>query len=66
MLKANIGRFGPYIQRDKTFASVKHPDDIYSIEYDRAVELVQEKIQKDKENTLRQMTIADKDITIKK
>jgi DNA topoisomerase-1 len=65
-VKANIGRFGPYIQRWSTFASVKLPDDVYSIEYDRAVELVEEKIQKDIENTIRKMTVANKDITIKK
>lgn len=66
MVKANIWRFGPYVQRWSTFASVKQPEDIYSIEYERAVELIEEKIQKDIENTLRKMTIAGKDITIKK
>lgn len=65
-VKANVGRFGPYVQRWSTFASLKQPEDPYSVEYDRAVELIEEKIQKDIENTLRKMVIAWKDITIKK
>lgn len=65
-VKANIGRFGPYVQRWSTFASLKQPEDPYSVEYERAVELLEEKMQKDIENTLRTMEIWWKQITIKK
>jgi DNA topoisomerase-1 len=65
-LKANVGRFGPYVQRWSTFASLKQPEDPYSVEYERAVELIEEKIQKDIENLLRKMEVWWKEITIKK
>ena len=65
-LKANIGRFWPYIQRWSTFASVKAPDDIYEIEYDRALELVQEKIKKDEENTAHTREVYGKPLIVKK
>ena len=65
-VKANIGRFGPYVQHWSTFASLKLPDDPYDIEYERAVELIEEKRARDIANTLRVMEIDDKTITIKK
>jgi len=65
-LKANIWRFGPYIQRWSTFASVKTPDDVYDIEYNRALELVQEKIAKDIENTAHTRDVYGKDLIVKK
>ncbi|GHW02502.1 DNA topoisomerase 1 [candidate division SR1 bacterium] len=45
MLKSNIGRFGPYVQRDKTYASIKKDAefDVFSITYDQAAELIKEK-----------------------
>jgi len=42
VVKANIGRFGPYIQHDGKFVSIKE-DDPMDIELDRAIELIQEK-----------------------
>jgi DNA topoisomerase-1 len=39
-VKANIGRFGPYIQHDKLFASIPKEEDVMEIELDRAIELV--------------------------
>ena len=47
-IKANIGRFGPYIQVGKTYVSIK-PDDPFTITESRARELYAEKLQKDKE-----------------
>mgnify|MGYP000339035216 CR=1 FL=1 len=48
VVKANIGRFGPYIQHDGKFASLKeeegHP---MSIELDKAIELVLRKREED-------------------
>lgn len=45
MLKSNIWRFWPYVQRDKTYASIKKDAefDVFSITYDQAVELIKEK-----------------------
>ncbi len=47
---AAIGRFGPYIRHDSKFASLKKDvDDVMTIELDRAIELIEEKRQADKE-----------------
>ncbi|HUD05572.1 MAG TPA: type I DNA topoisomerase [Candidatus Saccharimonadales bacterium] len=45
-IKANIGRFGPYIQIGKTFVSIK-PLDPYKITEEEARELYKEKLAKD-------------------
>lgn len=45
-IKANIGRFGPYIQVDKTFVSIK-PRDPHSISEQEARELYHAKLAKD-------------------
>ena len=42
VVKANIGRFGPYVQHDGKFVSLKE-DDPMEIELERAVELIKEK-----------------------
>lgn len=42
-VKANIGRYGPYVQLGKTFASLEDGDDPYEIELERAIELIQKK-----------------------
>ena len=39
-----IGKYGPYIKHNKKFYSIKNPDDPYTIEYDRAVEIVEDAI----------------------
>jgi len=44
-----IGRFGPYIRHDGKFASLhKDVDDPHTIEFDRAVVLIEEKREKDR------------------
>ncbi|MFA6404536.1 MAG: type I DNA topoisomerase [Candidatus Paceibacterota bacterium] len=46
-ITASIGRFGPYVVLDGDFRSVKAPDDIYNITFERALELLaQEKKQR--------------------
>lgn len=65
-IKASIGRFGPYVQRWSTFASLKAPDDPYEVEYDRALELIKEKIKKDKERILKEFTYDGKEWTVMK
>ena len=37
---ANNGRFGPYVSHDGNFRSIKVPDDVYTIELPRALELL--------------------------
>lgn len=42
-VKAGIGRYGPYVLHDGTFASLRKEDDILTIDLDRALELLAEK-----------------------
>ncbi|MCB0160130.1 MAG: DNA topoisomerase I, partial [Caldilineaceae bacterium] len=42
-VKAGVGRFGPYVVHDGTFASIKAPDDVLTIELDRALDLLAQK-----------------------
>lgn len=50
-IKANIGRFGPYIQVGKTFVSIK-PLDPHTITEEEARELYAEKLKKDAEKNI--------------
>ncbi|ALO16072.1 DNA topoisomerase 1 [Salinivirga cyanobacteriivorans] len=43
----SVGRFGPYVRHDGLFASLKKEDDPYTIEFDRAVELIKDKREAD-------------------
>jgi DNA topoisomerase-1 len=45
-IKAGIGRFGPYVQHEKTYASLEAGDDVHAIGLNRAVTLIAEKIAK--------------------
>lgn len=42
-VKANVGRFGPYIQHAGTFTSIPKGEDPVSLSLNRAIELIQEK-----------------------
>ena len=42
-VKANVGRFGPYVQHKRLFASIPKEESVMTIELDRAVELILEK-----------------------
>lgn len=44
-IKVGIGKFGPYLVHNKVFTSIKPDDDPYTIEIDRAIELIQHKRQ---------------------
>lgn len=50
-IKANIGRFGPYIQVDKLFVSIK-PLDPHTITLDEALELYAEKLKSEAEKNI--------------
>lgn len=47
VVKANVGRFGPYVQHAKAFVSIPKGEDPMSISLDRAVELIQLKREAD-------------------
>lgn len=43
-----IGRFGPYVRHDNKFVSLGKEDDPFSVELDRAIELIEAKREKDR------------------
>ena len=43
LIKAGIGRYGPYVVHERVYASLKPTDDILSIELERALELLKDK-----------------------
>src|SRR5690606_14504361 len=53
-LTVNIGRFGPYILHDKKFVSIPKTDDPYTIQADRAIELVKAKREADARKTIKE------------
>ncbi len=48
VVKANIGRFGPYVQLGRLFASLPKEEDPMDVTYERAVELIEAKKEADK------------------
>ncbi len=42
-VEANIGRYGPYVRHEGTFASLQKQDDVLTVDLDRALELIQRK-----------------------
>ncbi len=48
-----VGRFGPYIRHDSKFYSLAKTDNPAVVEYDRAVEIINEKRQSDLNNIIR-------------
>ena len=42
-VSAAVGRFGPFVKHGKTYASIKAPDDPYTIDLARALEVIAEK-----------------------
>jgi DNA topoisomerase-1 len=40
---ANFGRYGPYVQHQKTYASLESPEDVFTVGINRAVSLIAEK-----------------------
>jgi len=40
---ANFGRFGPYVQHQKTYASLESPEDVFTVGINRAVTLIADK-----------------------
>tara|TARA_B100000508_G_scaffold141093_1_gene146559 strand:+ start:68263 stop:70590 length:2328 start_codon:yes stop_codon:yes gene_type:complete len=52
VVKSNIGRFGPYVQHDGKFVSLKE-DDPMEIDLDRAIELIKEKRIEDEKKVIK-------------
>ena len=52
-ISINIGRFGPYVRYDNKFASLNEDDDPYTIDLQRALELVREKKASDAEKHIK-------------
>ncbi|WP_319479883.1 type I DNA topoisomerase [uncultured Draconibacterium sp.] len=48
-----IGRFGPYVRHDNKFVSLGKEDDPYSVQLDRAVELIEAKREKDRKAVIK-------------
>jgi DNA topoisomerase-1 len=42
-ISVGVGRFGPFVKHGKIYASIKPPDDPYTIEFGRAKEVLEEK-----------------------
>jgi len=51
-ISANVGRFGPYIKYGKKFASLPKEDDPYTVNLERALEIVEEKKKADAEREI--------------
>lgn len=52
-ISANIGRFGPYVVHKSKFASIPKEEDPYTIEEDRAIELIEAKRKADAEKFIK-------------
>jgi DNA topoisomerase-1 len=53
-LNVGVGRFGPYIKyKNKFFSLKKGVDDPYSVTYDRAIEIILEKIDSDRKKVIK-------------
>ncbi len=55
-VKANVGRFGPYVQLGKLFVSIPKGEDPMDITLERAVELIKEKREKEEKSHLKQFS----------
>jgi len=53
VITAAIGRFGPYIRHDNKFVSLTGDDDPYTVEQDRAIELIEAKRKVDAEKLIK-------------
>ena len=47
MIKAGIGRFGPFVQHDGKYASIPKDEDVMDIGMNRAVDLIAKKMERD-------------------
>lgn len=52
----NVGRFGPYVRHDGKFISLKKEDDPMTIEADRAIQLIEEKRETERNRMIQSFT----------
>ena len=48
-----VGRFGPYVKHDGKFTSLKKTDDPYTVSLERAIELIEEKREADRNKVIK-------------
>jgi DNA topoisomerase-1 len=53
-IRANIGRFGPYIQLGKEFFSIPKGEDAYSVTLERAVQIIDDKRNAEKNKVIKE------------
>lgn len=58
-VKANVGRFGPYVQHQKLFVSIPKEEDVMDISLDRAIELILAKRKADAERIIKEFEDED-------
>ena len=58
----SVGRFGPYVKHKGKFVSLKKEDDLNSISEERAIELIEEKREKDRNKYIK--SFEDEDIQV--
>jgi DNA topoisomerase-1 len=54
VVKANVGRFGPYLQHGKAFVSLPKEESPMTVDLDRAIEIIQAKRQADIDKIIKQ------------
>ncbi len=54
-LRANIGRYGPYVQLGSTFASLKDEAEVFSINQEEALKLIQDKTQQQQKSEIKRL-----------
>ncbi|MFW5943680.1 MAG: type I DNA topoisomerase, partial [Bacteroidota bacterium] len=59
----STGRYGPYLKHDSKNISLKREDDPFKIDLDRAIQLIQEKRERDRKKTIKTFS-EDKDLVI--
>jgi DNA topoisomerase-1 len=63
-VKANIGRFGPYVQNGSLFVSIPKEEDPMDITFDRALELIADKKKADAEKFINSFEHEDGEIQV--
>ncbi len=51
-VQVSIGRFGPYVKHDNKFYSLPKEDDPYTVNYERATEVIEEKREAERRRTI--------------
>lgn len=54
-VKAGVGRYGPFVVHDGTFASLKRSDNVLDVDLDRAVELLAQKKKPKKSSAIKEL-----------